>query len=85
VPGPAPGEGRDGPLAASLPDHPVLAAVGPGHPGRGRGVVRWVGIAQKTGFGLVSPLPGIWPSRHPDTAITLPVGVKAYAAFAPRA
>ena len=21
----------------------------------------WVGIAQKTGFGLVSPLPGIWP------------------------
>ena len=35
----------------------------------------WVGIAQKTGFGLVSPLPGIWPSLHLDTAITLPVGV----------
>src|SRR6266536_788375 len=33
----------------------------------------WVGIAQKTGFGLVSPLPGIWPSLHLDTAITLPV------------
>ena len=32
----------------------------------------WVGIAQKTGFGLVSPLPGIWPSLHLDTAITLP-------------
>ena len=31
----------------------------------------WVGIAQKTGFGLVSPLPGIWPSLHLDTAITL--------------
>jgi hypothetical protein len=30
----------------------------------------WVGIAQKTGFGLVSPLPGIWPSLHLDTAIT---------------
>ena len=27
----------------------------------------WVGIAQKTGFGLVSPLPGIWPSLHLDT------------------
>jgi hypothetical protein len=39
----------------------------------------WVGIAQKTGFGLVSPLPGIWPALHLDTAITLPVGVEAYA------
>ena len=36
---------------------------------------RWVGIAQKTGFGRVSPLPGIWPSLHLDTSITLPVGV----------
>jgi hypothetical protein len=35
----------------------------------------WAGIAQKTGFGLVSRLPGIWPSLHLDTAITLPVGV----------
>jgi hypothetical protein len=39
----------------------------------------WVGIANKTGFGLVSPLPGIWPSLHLDTSITLPVGVEAYA------
>jgi hypothetical protein len=45
----------------------------------------WVGIAQKTGFGLVAPLPGIWPSLHLDTAITLPVGVEAYAAYALRA
>ena len=45
----------------------------------------WVGIAQKTGFGLVHPLPGIWPSLHLDTAITLPVGVEAYAAYALRA
>jgi len=45
----------------------------------------WVGIAQKTGFGLVSPLPGIWPSLHLDTAITLPVGVEAYAAYTLRA
>ena len=44
----------------------------------------WVGIAQKTGFGLVSPLPGIWPALHLDTAITLPVGVEAYAAYALR-
>ena len=45
----------------------------------------WVGIAQKTGFGLVSPLPGIWPSLHLDTSITLPVSVEAYAAYALRA
>lgn len=45
----------------------------------------WVGIAQKTGFGLVSPLPGIWPALHLNTAITLPVGVEAYAAYALRA
>jgi hypothetical protein len=45
----------------------------------------WVGIAQKTGFGLVSPLPGIWPSLHLNTAITLPIGVEAYAAYALRA
>jgi hypothetical protein len=45
----------------------------------------WVGIAEKTGFGRVSPLPGIWPSLHLDTTITLPVGVEAYAAYALRA
>jgi hypothetical protein len=45
----------------------------------------WVGIARKTGLGLVSPLPGIWPSLHLDTSITLPVGVEAYAAYALRA
>ena len=45
----------------------------------------WAGIAAKTGFGLVSPLPGIWPSLHLDTAVTLPVGVEAYAAYALRA
>ena len=45
----------------------------------------WVGIAQKTGFGLVSLLPGIWSSLHLDTTITLPIGVEAYAAYALRA
>jgi hypothetical protein len=45
----------------------------------------WVGIAQKTGFGLVSPLPGMWNSLHLDTAVTLAVGVEAYAAYALRA
>ncbi len=45
----------------------------------------WVGIGQMTGFGEIRPLPGIWDSLHIDTAVTLPVGVEAYAAFALRA
>jgi hypothetical protein len=45
----------------------------------------WVGIAQKTGFGDVPLLPGIWSSLHLDTAVTLPVGVETYAAYALRA
>jgi hypothetical protein len=45
----------------------------------------WAGIAQKTAFGLVSPLPDIWPSLHLDTTITLPADVEAYAAYALRA
>lgn len=45
----------------------------------------WVGIGKMTGFGQVHPLPGIWDSLHLDTAVTLPVGVEAYAAYALRA
>jgi hypothetical protein len=45
----------------------------------------WVGIAQRTGFGVVPLLPGIWSSLHLDTAVTLPVGVECYAAYALRA
>jgi len=45
----------------------------------------WVGIGQMTGFGEIRPFPGIWNSFHLDTAVTLPVGVEAYAAFALRA
>ncbi len=44
----------------------------------------WVGIGQLTGFGEIRPLPGIWNSLHIDTAVTLPIGVEAYAAFALR-
>jgi hypothetical protein len=45
----------------------------------------WVGIGQMTGFGVVRPLPGIWGSLHLNTAVTLPVGVETYAAYALRA
>jgi hypothetical protein len=90
--GPVPGR-TAGPAAADR----SLAAVRPGRtvrawplpvlavPAAAEVWSGWAGIAQKTGFGLVSPLPGIWPSVHLDTAITLPVGVEAYAAYALRA
>jgi hypothetical protein len=42
----------------------------------------WVGIGQMTGFGEIRPLPGLWGSLHLNTAVTLPIGVEAYAAFA---
>jgi hypothetical protein len=45
----------------------------------------WVGIGQMTGFGEVRPLPGIRDTLHINTAVTLPIGVEAYAAYALRA
>ena len=42
----------------------------------------WVGLGGMCGFGLVYPLPGIVPWLHVNTAITLPVGVEAYGAYA---
>jgi hypothetical protein len=45
----------------------------------------WVGVGQMTGFGEVRPLPGIWSSLHVNTAVTLPIGVEAYAIVAMRA
>ncbi|MEV4672151.1 hypothetical protein AB0K34_10915 [Actinomadura sp. NPDC049382] len=45
----------------------------------------WVGLGTMTGFGKVQPLPGV-PGVPDDftinTAITLPIGVEAYAAYA---
>jgi hypothetical protein len=41
----------------------------------------WVGLGGLCGFGLVQPFPGI-VSWHLDTAITLPIGVEAYGAYA---
>jgi hypothetical protein len=42
----------------------------------------WVGLGELTGFGVVHPLPGIWDSLTINTAITLPIGVETYAAYA---
>src|SRR5262249_18944052 len=42
----------------------------------------WVGLGELCGFGIIRPLPGIMDRFHLNTAITLPIGVEAYAAFA---
>jgi hypothetical protein len=42
----------------------------------------WVGLGQMCGFGPVNLLPGIGSGFHVNTAITLPVGVEAYGAYA---
>ncbi|WP_088319406.1 hypothetical protein [Kineosporia sp. R_H_3] len=42
----------------------------------------WVGLGELTGFGVVHPLPGIWDDLTLNTAITLPIGVEAYAVYA---
>ena len=42
----------------------------------------WVGLGNLVGFGIVHPLPGIADSVTINTAITLPVGVEAYAMYA---
>lgn len=44
----------------------------------------WVGLGQMTGFGVVHPLPGIADNFTINSAITLPIGVEAYAAYAMR-
>jgi hypothetical protein len=42
----------------------------------------WVGLGERAGFGTVQPLPGIADHLTINTAITLPIGVEAYAAYA---
>jgi hypothetical protein len=42
----------------------------------------WVGLGQMSGFGIVHPLPGIADGFELNSAITLPVGVEAYSAYA---
>jgi hypothetical protein len=42
----------------------------------------WVGLGGLCGFGVIHPLPGIWDALRLNTAITLPIGVEAYGAYA---
>ena len=85
VPGAVPAADRSGAVrdqAKTMRSWPLLVLAVPAAAEVWSG---WVGIAQKTGFGVVPLLPGIWSSLHLDTAVTLPVGVECYAAYALRA
>jgi len=42
----------------------------------------WVGLGELCGFGPVNLLPGVGGGFHLDTAITLPVGIESYGAYA---
>ena len=42
----------------------------------------WVGLGSMCGFGPVNLLPGVGRGLHLDTAITLPVGIESYGAYA---
>jgi hypothetical protein len=42
----------------------------------------WVGLGELTGFGVMHPLPGILDRAAINTAITLPIGLETYAAYA---
>ncbi|MCX4099107.1 hypothetical protein [Nocardia sp. alder85J] len=63
----------------ALPTWPVLIMAFPAFVAIWSG---WVGLGQLTGFGMVHPLPGIADSFTINSAITLPIGVEAYASYA---
>ncbi|MCX2728810.1 ABC transporter permease [Saccharopolyspora sp. NFXS83] len=68
-------------VARPVPRWPVLLLALPAFVAIWSG---WVGLGGLTGFGIVHPLPGIWSGFELNTAITLPIGVETYAAYALR-
>jgi hypothetical protein len=64
---------------STLPRWPLLVIAAPAAVAVWSG---WVGLGQMCGFGEVNLLPGIGGGFHLNTAITLPVGVEAYGAYA---
>ncbi|MDP9798759.1 hypothetical protein J2S43_007271 [Catenuloplanes nepalensis] len=65
----------------AVPSWPVLILALPAFAAVWSG---WVGLGEMTGFGVVHPLPGIADGFSLNTAITLPIGVETYAAYALR-
>jgi hypothetical protein len=67
------------PAARVLPRWPLFLIAAPAAVAVWSG---WVGLGMLCGFGVVRPLPGIVDGFTINTAITLPVGVEAYGAYA---
>jgi cytochrome bd-type quinol oxidase subunit 2 len=76
------GSGGHGRAGGPVRSWPVLVLAAPAWVAIWSG---WVGLGGLTGFGSVHPLPGIADGFSINTAITLPVGVETYAAYALRA
>jgi hypothetical protein len=74
---PAPGE--PGPAGRPVRRWPLFLIASPAAVAVWSG---WVGLGGMCGFGIVHPLPGIADGFQLNTAITLPVGVEAYGAYA---
>lgn len=65
--------------ARTLPRWPLILIAAPAAIAVWSG---WVGLGLMCGFGVVHPLPGIVNGFSINTAITLPIGVEAYGAYA---
>lgn len=72
-------EAGPGPRAVRVPRWPLLLIAAGAFVSIWGG---WVGLGELTGFGPIRLLPGIADSVVLNSAITLPIGVEAYAAFA---
>jgi hypothetical protein len=79
VDGPRPVEASPGAPARVLPRWPLVLIAAPAAVAVWSG---WVGLGLLCGFGPIHPLPGIADHFTINTAITLPVGVEAYGAYA---
>jgi len=66
-------------VARSMPRWPLFFIAAPAAVAVWSG---WVGLGELCGFGIIHPLPGIADGFRLNTAITLPVGVEAYGAYA---
>jgi hypothetical protein len=66
-------------VARSMPRWPLFFIAAPAAVAVWSG---WVGLGELCGFGIIHPLPGIADGFRLNTAITLPIGVEAYGAYA---
>jgi hypothetical protein len=73
--------GEPGPMPRSVRRWPVILLAAPAFVAIWS---VWVGIGELAGFGPVRPLPGIADRFTINSAITLPIGMETYAAYALR-